>query len=162
MPFTAGFLDQKLHEVQRRSHFKIQISGFSEEFSFHIRSGNLPTRSFDVISTRYFNEMNKQAGNATFNDLGIAIHDAIGFDIEKKIQDWQEEIQRSVDGKMGYAEDYKRTAVITEYGVNGEKRSGWILTGVFPQSVNYGDLDRESVDKKTINMNLSYDKGWIE
>lgn len=159
--FTADFLDQRGHEVQRQSHFSIQIEKFSEEFSFHLRSGNLPTIGFDVISTRVFNEVNKQAGARSFDDLNITIHDAIGFNIEGMLHDWQEEIQKTDNGYMGYAEQYKRTVYITEFNVNGEPRSKWKLTGAFPSSVNYGNLDKENVDKKSIDVTISYNKATL-
>ena len=160
--FTAAFLDQKQHEVQRQSHFQIQIDGFDEAFSFHIRSGNLPTKTFSVIETRVYNETNKQAGARSFDDLSISIHDAVGYDIERKLHDWQEEIQVTDTGYMGYAEDYKRDAEIVEYNVNGTIRSRWHYQGIWPSSVNYGSLDKENVDKKTIDVTFSVDKAWLE
>lgn len=159
--FTADFLNQKAHEVQRQSHFMIQIEGFSEAFSFHLRSGNLPTISFSNIETRVFNEVNKQAGARSFDDLSVSIHDAIGHDIEKQLHDWQQEIQKTSDGTMGYAEDYKRTIYVYEYNVNGTIRSKWQFSGCYPSSVNYGSLDKENVDKKTIDVTISYDKAWL-
>jgi hypothetical protein len=62
---------------------------------------------------------------------------------------------------MGYAEDYKRSAIVTEYGINGEIRSQWRYVGVWPSSINFGDLSRDDLTKKTIDMTLSYDKAYL-
>lgn len=159
--FTAEFLDHKEHEVQRQSHFKIHVDGMPEEISFHIRSGKLPTVSFAAISTRHFNEVNNQAGARSFDTLGITVHDAIGFDVEKFFHDWLQEVQNTQTGEMGYAEDYKRTAYITEYSINGDVRSQWEYKGVWPSSVNFGSLSKENVDKKSVDVTLTYDKAWL-
>jgi hypothetical protein len=159
MTFNAKFLDARQHEVQRKSHFKISIEGIDEEIALHVRSANLLEKQFDVIATRFFNDLVKQAGARTFSDLSLELHDAIGPDVERAIHTWQEQIQDSVTGYMGYAEDYKRSAKVTEYSINGDVRSVWQYEGVWPSSVNYGGMDREDVTKKTVSVTLSYDRG---
>lgn len=158
---TAQFLDERRHEVQRQSHFKIQIKGLSEELTLHVRSANLPSVSFDTLSTRYGNEENKQAGNRSFNDLSLTVHDAVGLDMERQLHAWQQQVQNTRTGVMGYASDYKRTAIITEYTINGEVRSRWEFRGVWPSSISFGDLSRDGTDKKSLSMTLTYDKAWL-
>jgi len=159
MSFNAKFLDARQHEVQRQSHFKIAIEGFDEEFLLHIRTAALLEKSFQPIETRYFNDLVKQAGVRSFTDMPLDIHDAIGPDVERKLHAWQEQIMNSVTGYMGYAADYKRSAKITEYNINGEVRSVWQYEGVWPATINYGGLSREDVTKKSVSVTLSYDRG---
>lgn len=162
MSFNARFLDARQHEVQRQSHFKIAIDGFSEEFTLHVRTSSLVSKTFTPIETRFFNDMIKQAGSRTFDDLALQIHDAIGPDVERKLHEWQDQIMNSVTGFMGYAADYKRTATITEYNINGTIRSVWEFEGVWPTNVNYGDLTREDVNKKSVSATLAYDRARLK
>ena len=158
MTFTARFLDARQHEVQRQSHFKLVIEGFEEEFLLHIRSANGVEMSFQAIETKFFNDLIKQAGARSFGDMSIDIHDAIGPDVERKLHAWQQQIMDTKTGKMGYAADYKRTAKIVEYNINGEIRNVWQFEGVWPQNVNYGSFTREDVAKKSVSITLSYDR----
>jgi hypothetical protein len=158
MTFNARFLDARQHEVQRQSHFKINIEGFDEEFLLHIRSANLVDKTFAEIETRFFNDLIKQAGTRSFTTLNIEIHDAIGPDVERQLHGWQEQIMDSTTGFMGYAQDYKRSAKITEYNINGEVRSVWQFEGVWPSNVKYGEMTREDITKKSISVTISYDR----
>lgn len=159
MTFNAKFLDARHHEVQRKSHFKISIEGIAEDIAVHTRTAALLERQFEVISTRFFNDIIKQAGARSFNDIPLELHDAIGPDVERAFHEWQDKIQNPVSGFMGFQDEYKRSAKITEYNINGEVRSVWQYEGVWPSAVNYGGMDREMLDKKTISVTLSYDRG---
>lgn len=158
MTFNARFLDARQNEVQRSSHFKIAIEGFSEEFLLHVRTSTLVSKTFTPIETRFFNDLVKQAGTRSFDELALEIHDAIGPDVERQLYQWQELIMSSTTGFMGYAADYKRSAKVTEYNINGEIRSVWQFEGVWPTNINYGTLTREDVAKKSISATLSYDR----
>lgn len=162
MSFNARFLDARQNEVQRQSHFKIAIDGFSEEFLLHVRTSSLVSKTFTPIETRFFNDLIKQAGSRTFDDLALTIHDAIGPDVERQLYNWQELIMNSTTGYMGYAADYKRTATITEYNINGEIRSVWEFEGVWPTNINFGDLTREDVNKKSVTVTLAYDRARLK
>lgn len=159
---TAEWIDLKQNETQLQSHFKIQIEGINEELTAHVRSANLPSRSFDIMATPYFNETNKQAGKANVSDLSISLHDAIGIDVALELQKWQEQILNSKTGVMGYAADYKRAVILVEYDKNGTARARWRFQGCFPSTVNYGNMNRDSVEKKVIDVTLSVDKAWRE
>ncbi len=156
--FNAKFLDAKHHEVQRKSHFMVSIEGIPAELAVHTRTANLLEKTFEVITTRHFNDQIKQAGARSFNDISLELHDAIGPDVERAFHDWQEQIQNSRTGFMGFAEDYKRSAKVTEYNINGEVRSVWQYEGVWPSVVSYGAMDKEMIDRKTISVTLSHDR----
>ena len=158
MTFNARFLDARQNEVQRTSHFKIAIEGFDEEFLLHVRSANLMDKSFQQIETRFFNDVVKQAGTRSFADMSVEIHDAIGPDVERRLYEWQETIMNSLTGFMGYADDYKRTAKVTEYNINGEIRNVFEFQGVWPMRIDYGSMSREDVNKKSVSVTLSYDR----
>ena len=157
--FSAKFLDDKHHEVQRKSHFAVSIEGIPAELAVHTRTANLLQKTFEVITTRHFNDVIKQAGARNFDEIQLELHDAIGPDVERAFHDWQEQIQDSKTGFMGYAINYKRSAKLIEYGINGEIRSVWQYEGVWPSVVNYGGMDKEMVDRKTISVTLTHDRG---
>lgn len=156
--FNAKFLDARHHEVQKKSHFMVSIEGIPADLAVHTRTVNLLQKTFEVITTRHFNDLIKQAGARSFNDITLDLHDAIGPDVERAFHAWQEQIQDSITGHMGYAESYKRTAKLTEYNINGEVRSVWQYEGVWPSVVEYGSMDKEMVDRKTISVTLSHDR----
>ena len=159
------------YEVQRTNNFRfiIDLSAFSnnvggnsgEIIELACDSVGLPTVSNDPIELDYGNSNVKVAGKATTDDISVAVKDFIEPDVENILWQWRLQVYNPKTGKVGWASNYKRTAQIVQYGPNGEVLRKWQCDGVWPTSLDLGDMDYSSGDKKQITMNLSVDTAYI-
>lgn len=160
------------YEVQRTNNFRFVIdmselvdgtSVSSGEFiELACDTAGLPTVSNDPIELDYGNSNVKVAGKATVDDVSVAVKDFIEPNIEGILWKWRCKVYNPATGKVGWAKNYKKAAKIIEYGPNGECKREWVLDGVWPTSLDLGDLDYSSGDKKQITMNLSVDNAYLE
>lgn len=160
------------YEVQRTNNFKFVLNlstlgitvgnGVPDDLiELACDTAGLPTISNDPIELDYGNSNVKVAGKATVDDVSVAVKDFIEPDVEGVLWEWRKKVYNPETGKIGWAKNYKRDAAIVQYGPNGEVKRKWKLEGVWPTSLDLGDLDYSSGDKKQITMNLSVDNAYI-
>ena len=77
--------------------------------------------------------------------------------MEMRLWYWRRQVYNPQTGKVGWARAYKRNGVIHQYGPNGECNRTWELIGIWPTSLELGELSYDSADKKQLTMNLSVD-----
>jgi hypothetical protein len=170
---NAAFMSyEPKYEVQRTNNFRFIISLSEFTNNSGVDSGDiielacdtagLPTVSNDPIELDYGNSNVKVAGKATVEDITVAVKDFIEPDVEKILWQWRLKVYNPETGKVGWAKNYKKQAKIVQYGPNGEVKRSWVVDGVWPTSLDLGDLDYSSGDKKQISMNLSVDNAYIE
>lgn len=157
------------YEVQRTNNFRFVIDlGELENMSqgniieLACDTAGLPTVSNDPIELDYGNSNVKVAGKATVDDISVAVKDFIEPNVEGVLWKWRCKVYDPATGKVGWAKNYKKSAMIVEYGPNGECERKWVVDGVWPTSLDLGDMDYSSGDKKQITMNLSVDNAYLE
>ena len=106
--------------------------------------------------------MVKVAGKTNFDDISITIKDFVEKDIEAILMKWRYAVYNPETGKIGWAKTYKREARITLYSPNGTRERSWVAQGVWPTSVELGDLDYSSSDLRKITMTLSVDSAYMD
>jgi len=157
--------NSRAYEVQRTNHFEVHIVnvGEGDDIILSVQSSPLPTIGVDPIELPYGNTDVKVAGKLTLDDIDLEVKDFVGADIEYQIDEWQQQVFNVETGQLGYAADYKRTAYQYQYspGTAGpDITRTWVLEGVFPSSVSYGDMSYDGGDSKMISMTLSVDKAY--
>lgn len=167
MPKTLGpyhMSDREEYEVQRTNNFEVRITGVGQDDSltFAVDSANLPSISTPAIELSYGNAKVKVAGQAEYDDVTIEVKDFIGADVEQIVRGWQRKVHNPDNDHIGMAVNYKKEATLDEYAPDGSHVRSWTLSGVWPNSVEYGDFSYDGGDKKTISMTLSVDKAFRE
>lgn len=160
----ASHLASTGFEVQRTNNFEIQIDNVtkSRPLTLAVVSGFLPTESNEVISLNYGNTTITVAGKANVNGSGsLVIRDLVQEDMEQVIDEWRKSVYNKETDGIGFAADYKKPAYVTQYAPDGTLLRVWILEGVWPSSVDYGQVSYDSPGVKTINITLQYDKARI-
>lgn len=155
---SAGF------EVQRTNNFEIQIDNVSKvrPLILAVVSGFLPNESNEVIALNYGNTTVQVAGKANAHGNGsLVVRDLVQEDMEKVIDDWRATVYNKDTDGIGFAADYKKPAYVTQYAPDGSLLRVWILEGVWPSAVDYGQVSYDSPGVKTINVTLQYDKARI-
>lgn len=152
-------------EVQRTNNFEIQIEGVTEEtrtLVLSVVSGFLPNESNEVITLNYGNTQVTVAGAARPNNTGtLVVRDLVQQDIEQAIDRWRSQVYNKNTDGIGFAFDYKKDATVVQYAPDGTLVRSWILQGVWPSAVDYGQISYESPGVKTISITLNYDKAVI-
>lgn len=156
------------YEVQRTNNFRLILDvstfegGYTGIIELACDSTGLPTMSNDPINLDYGNSDVKVAGKATLDDITVAVKDFIEPDVEGILWKWRLAVYNPNTGKVGWTKNYKKDGKIVQYGPNGEVLREWHLSGCWPTSLDLGDLDYSSGDKKQVSMTLSVDNAYIE
>lgn len=162
---NAGFMSvASTYEVQRTNNFRIVFDSTidpSGMIELACDSTGLPTISNDPIELAHGNSKVKVAGQANVDDISVTVKDFIEPDIEQILWKWRLKVYNPENGKVGWAKNYKKDAVIVQYGPNGEVLRKWQLKGVWPTSLDLGEMSYDGGDKKSITMNLSVDNAYI-
>lgn len=170
---NAAFMstDSK-YEVQRQNNFRfiIDLSEISNGTSLSsgdiielaCDTASLPNVQNEATELNYGNSTVKVAGMTSVDDVTVAVKDFIEPDVEQILWNWRLKVYNPQTGKIGWATNYKKSATIVQYGPNGECLRKWHLDGVWPTSLDLGDMDYSSADKKQISMTLSVDNAYIE
>lgn len=147
-------------EVQRSFDFQVHIHGIEgqEVITLSLESGFTPSESNSPIEMAYGNSKVKVAGQADYSDGSIVIRDFITRDTELLIYRWRSQVWNPETDQIGWAVQYKKEAEIWLLSPDGLSKRVWNLKGVWPSSVEYGDLSYDGGDKKTISVTLSYDR----
>lgn len=164
----AGFMStDPAYEVQRTNNFRIDINltefgGEIGQIGLACETSGLPNSSTDPLEAPYGNSMVKVAGKTNFDDISVTVKDYIEKDIEAILMRWRYAVYNPETGKVGWAKYYKREARITLYSPNGTRERSWVAQGVWPTTLELGDLDYSSSDLRKITMTLSVDNAYMD
>lgn len=149
--------NSRRYQIQETCWYEISIGGMGEDITFMCQSVTLPELTNPAIRVGYGNSEAKIAGRREVGAAAVRILDAPVADIEAQITGWQGQIYDPATGKMGWVDEYKRQMTVTQYGPDGTYNRTWKYTGVWPSSINFGNMDSEGTDKKVMQLTLEYD-----
>lgn len=147
-------------EIQRAFNFEVVISGLSEDITLNVVRFPLPNIQTPAIVVSHGNTDAFFAGRAQWDSGELVVRDTIGADIEAQINEWHRMVYNVYTDQIGWAYQYQKTGIVYQYAPDGTHARKWKLLGLWPEMVNYGQLDQESSDKKTISMTLRYNKAF--
>jgi len=167
MPKTLDAMhmsENRDYEPQRTNHFEVQIVNVGDEtdVTMAVLSSPFPTISNDPIEVPYANTNVKFPGQTTFDDIDIELRDFIGAEIAQTMYDWRQEVFDIESGEMGFAADFKRRGYQYEYAPDGTHLRTWVLEGIWPNSVDYGEGNYDGSDAKNVTVTLSVDRAYRE
>lgn len=161
--FNANHLGTtRRYQVQETPWFEISIGGTSEDITFLTTSCTLPEPTNPKVEVPFGNSTAKVAGKREYGSGSIQIYDAMQADIEMQLLDWQKQVYDPQSGAMGWCDEYKRTMTITQYGPDGTWERTWVLEGVWPSDIDFGQMSGQQADKKTIAVTFEYDHAYRE
>lgn len=146
-------------EPQRANNFEVVIVGLPSTLTAATESFPLPKISTPPVEI-FKGYKVKFAGEPEFEDLSLVLKDFIEEDVESIVHEWQSQVYDVRSMSMGYASIYKKTGWVYEYAPDGTHIRSWVLDGCWPSNVDYGDMDYNNSDKKTINVTLSVDRAF--
>lgn len=152
-------------ELQRTNNFEISIAGVGEQerlLTLSVVSGSLPSESNNPIQVQYGNTNIKIAGTYEIQAGTLVVRDIIQKDVEQLIEEWRSTVFNKETDAVGFAADYKKQARVTQFAPDGTYERVWKIEGVWPSSVQYGEVSQDNNSVKTISITLEYDKARID
>lgn len=129
-----------------------------------VKMGNRPQIDFEEIEINYLNGKMFIPGKGTWQPLSVTYYDVAGLtsgSATTELLSWIASIYDFTDpdclpmnSSLG---SYAGRAKLMLYDGCGNPLESWLLNNVWPQSVNWGDLDMGSSDECTIELTLRYD-----
>ena len=81
--------------------------------------------------------------------------------MESIIDAWRKQVYDPETDQIGWATQYKKDGMVTEFGPDGTFFRNWKIKGVWPSGVNYGSsMSHEGSEVKKLEMTLAYDKAF--
>jgi hypothetical protein len=141
--------------------------GFQPEaLAFVAKSCNAPKFSTDSdIDIQRMNETYKFAGSPKWDDIECKFYDFIrntttsGGELSAGdiLYNWSCMVYNPLTGQMGYKTQYATSATLAQLDPAGNIIRAWNIFGIWPQSVDYGDLDYTSGEACEISATFKYD-----
>lgn len=147
------------YEPARQFDFMVEF-GMLPGIEFAVQSTNLPNISTEPIEIPFMNETRKVAGKIVVEAGELIVRDYIEPDVAALVNSWRDRVVDVKEGKIFRAADYKSDGFIFTYDGEGNEHQLWRLTGCWPSSVNYGQLDYGTSDQIQITISIQIDKAW--
>lgn len=157
----ASMLDAaKILEPMRNNNFEVTIPSLAngDNFTLSVASYSAPQINVSTINVSYANSKVKFAGLPEFPDSTIILNDYISMDTQDTIMAWHDMVYDPLTDEIGYAKDYKKDGILTEYTAKGDFVRQWILQGCWPSQISLGDFNQEGGSVRQITVTLTYDK----
>lgn len=157
----ASMLDAaKILEPMRNNNFEVTIPSLEngDNVTLSVASYSAPQINVSTIQVSYANSKVKFAGLPEFPDSTIVLNDYISMDTQDTIMAWHDIVYDPLTDEIGYAKDYKKDGILTEYTAKGDFVRQWILQGCWPSQISLGDFNQEGGAVRQITVTLTYDK----
>jgi hypothetical protein len=151
-PARGGF------EPQRSYAWQIELPIGGEVIKMAASSVTGVTETNEPIELHYGNEVRFVAGKARFDSMQVVIRDMVDENVAQIVDDWRRKVYDPKTGKVNRATAYKVEGDLILMDTTGQARARYHLIGVWPSSVNFGDLDYESNDLVRIQVVMTIDK----
>lgn len=150
----------KILEPMRNNNFEVTIPSLEngDNVTLSVASYSAPQINVSTIQVSYANSKVKFAGLPEFPDSTIVLNDYISMDTQDTIMAWHDIVYNPLTDEIGYAKDYKKDGILTEYTAKGDFVRQWILQGCWPSQISLGDFNQEGGSVRQITVTLTYDK----
>lgn len=131
-----------------------------EKIKFMCRATQLPPAIVDSIPVGYFGRDIKVSGDRTYPDWSVNVINDEDFGIRNMMENWSF-VQNSIVQNLRRDRNYKREAVITQYGKEGNVLKQYEMVGMFPVNVGPIELSWDNKNQiETFDVVFSFD--WWE
>lgn len=135
------------------------LSGNAKTIELAVSQASVPHFSINSIEIRRANSVMKFANVPEFSDFSIKCNDYVGARVKDILMAWQALVYDVSKDVIHTADNYKYDCTLVEYNTDFSKiiRS-WRLIGCWVSSLQEGEFDYNSNDKRSIDVNIEYDR----
>lgn len=150
------------YEIQRQNNALLYVVGLdgnsNDVLTLSLQSFPLPKVSSGIIEVPFVNEKRKFAGAITYDDLTIVFNDYVDRPTAEVLFRWRYSVQNPDTGAVGYKRDYAKEGRMVKFGPDGTADDReWELRGIWPSTMDAGEVDFAGEDAVKINMTLTID-----
>jgi hypothetical protein len=169
LPLTADHIGKQggSYEPQRSNNGRLLIAdlpsvGKDDVLALSLQGFSVPKIASNVLTIGYLNETRKFAGNPMYEGITVTFHDYVDIDTATILWAWRRLVHNPLNGTTGLARDYKKTGTIELFAPNGTFVRAYKLQGLWPVSLDPGDINMTSDEPILINCALEVDKWFPE
>jgi hypothetical protein len=140
--------------------FKSTMGGCFQIPEHFVKLAARPNISFEATELNFLNERTYIPGKPTWEPINVTFYDVAGS-ANQGLFAWLLSVYdfSNTNKQMGTApRDYTATATLNAYSGSGQTLETWTLENVWPESINFGDVDYSSSEEMTIELSLRYTK----
>ena len=133
------------------------LGGDSVEASF-VKLASRPNISFEETELNFLNGKTWIPGKGTWETITVTYVDAAVDDL-RPLYRWLAavyEFNDSITLRQGNRDNWAATGVLTMFDGCGAEIEVWTMGNMWPQAINFGDLDYASSDECTLELTLRY------
>lgn len=154
----------QLLDGARPNRFWVTIDGpqagasWDEPLSFFVKTFSLPARTVGEIVLNFQGMQTKIAGDPTYDDLTMTLHNDYGLKAKQYFEDWIEGfITVGQDGENTRLDPagYKSDITVQQLGRAGEVLRAYKIVGAYPKQMDAIELSHESTDTFS-ELNISF------
>jgi len=163
MGFDFG-LEKETVNIKRKFRWLFKIPGISAEGTNALPpdKGARPSLSFKEIEAQHLNEIVYFPGKPDWKPINLTL-----YDIKKnknEIFNWIKEMYNpEYSGDLGgWADgsDFKKNATLELYDGCGQTLEQWTFENIWPNNIEWGELDMSDSQYVTIDLTLRYDRAY--
>jgi len=118
----------------------------------------LPSFGTEPIQLGWMNEHVNVAGKSVVDDMDVVLKDYVAAPVADILEDWFLQVYNPVNGAIGYANEFKKTAYVYLFATDGSTPRWYELDGCFISKYARGDVDQNTSDYIKITITLSIDR----
>jgi hypothetical protein len=120
-----------------------------------------PSLSFKELSMEHLVETIYYPGKPEWKPVTLTLYDI--YKSEHKLWEWLYSLYDLENNRYRYSVGFKKErALLTLYDGQGLELENWFMEGVWPQSVEFGDLDMGDGAICTVDLTLRYDRAFYQ
>jgi hypothetical protein len=161
--FTSKYHSQKAYDVIRPNLGFIEFYNLpgparDDHIALSLNNAKIPMYTNDGIELPYGNDSAWVAGKGALDDPTIEFVDYVDTKIGEILQAWKLLVFNPATGEVGYPSEYKKDGRIIQVDTKGVELRAWHLRGIWPVSLDYGNVDQATSDSAKISGTFKIDR----
>ena len=164
VPMGIGKLGFNNVIFKRKFRWTFEISGFCNDPSRvvsknYVKLASRPNLSIEETEINFLNAKKWIPGKGSWETITVTYYD-VATDENRELYNWLATVYDYTDPinlrQASQSRDYSGKANLTLYDGCGSPLEKWTLGDIWPQAINFGELDYSSSEECTIELTLRY------
>jgi len=162
-PMGIGVIGQPDVVFKRKFRWTFEIFGFCQNENnvvpeHFVKIASRPNLTIEETEINHLNAKTWIPGKASWETITVTYIDAAHAEMQT-LWNWMASTYDFTDPvhlKMGNKRDWDASGVLNLYDGCGVLLEGWQMQHMWPQAINFGDMDYSSSEEATIELTLRY------
>lgn len=162
---TSDFADNDTRfEPQRSNHGVLRFIGVNfggikqSVLELSTKTFPVPKSQQNQSEIQYVNETRYYPGKRTYDPMSVTFNDYIDLQTAKLLHLWYNAVQSPLTGAIGLKANIAKRCEVVLFAPDGSRQRPYLVTGIWPQSLDPGDVDYTSDEPIIMTVNFVIDK----